>query len=153
MPLHVRLASGAFPKVQLVQFQDVREILKGACLGTAAAAFLEDRGALSALRDKPNECGSQPLRVEPLPGLMLQLGVASTFQAAVRPPEWPLASSFLAINEAHRAGGAEVVRQGPRLALTIASRADNSAARRRRAPSIQIIRAAHGWWLQSRELA
>jgi two-component system, cell cycle sensor histidine kinase and response regulator CckA len=40
MPLHVRLAGGAFPKAQLVQFQDVREILKGVCLGTTAAAFL-----------------------------------------------------------------------------------------------------------------
>jgi PAS domain S-box-containing protein len=82
MPLHVRLASGAFPRAQLVQFQDIREILKGVCLGTTAAAFLEDRGALAALRDKPNECGPQPLHVEPLPGLMLQLGVASTFQTA-----------------------------------------------------------------------
>jgi two-component system cell cycle sensor histidine kinase/response regulator CckA len=82
MPLHVRLASGAFPEAQLVQFHDISEILKGICLGTVAAAFLEDRGALSALRDKPTECGSQPLRVEPVPGLMLQLGVGSTFQAA-----------------------------------------------------------------------
>ncbi len=82
MPLHVRLASGAFPKAQLVQFQDISEILKGVCLGTVAGAFLEDRGALTALREKPNECGPEPLRVEPLPGLMLRLGVASTFQAA-----------------------------------------------------------------------
>ena len=82
MPLHVRLASEAFPNAQLVQFQDISEILKGVCLGTVAAAFLEDRGALTSLREKPNECGSQPLRVEPVPGLILQLGVASTFQAA-----------------------------------------------------------------------
>jgi PAS domain S-box-containing protein len=82
MPLHVRLASGAFPKAQLVQFQDISTILKDICLGTVTAAFLEDRTAMAALREKPSECGSQPLRVEPLPGLTLQLGVASTFQAA-----------------------------------------------------------------------
>jgi hypothetical protein len=40
MPLHVRLASGAFPKAQLVLFQDISEILKGVCLGATAAAFL-----------------------------------------------------------------------------------------------------------------
>ena len=82
MPLHVRLASGAFPKAQLVQFQDIATILRSVCLGTVTAAFLEDRAALTALREKPYECGSQPLRVEPLPGLMLQLGLASTFEAA-----------------------------------------------------------------------
>jgi PAS domain S-box-containing protein len=82
MPLHIRLASEAFPKAQLVQFPDVPAILKAVCSGTVTAAFLEDRGALTALREKLYECGPQPLRVEPLPGLTLQLGVASTFETA-----------------------------------------------------------------------
>ena len=82
MPLHARLASEAFPTAQLLEFQDTSEILKVVCSGTVTAAFLEDRAALTALREKPDECGQQPLRVEPLPGLTLQLGIASTFQAA-----------------------------------------------------------------------
>jgi PAS domain S-box-containing protein len=82
MPLHVRLATRAFPEAQLVQLQDISGIVKSVCLGTVAAAFLEDRGAMAVLREKPQECGPQPLRVEPVPGLMLQLGVASTFEAA-----------------------------------------------------------------------
>jgi two-component system, cell cycle sensor histidine kinase and response regulator CckA len=65
IPLHVRLAGDAFPKAQLVQFRDVKEILKDVCLGTSGAAFLEDRGALTALRDgrmsaAPSRCALSP---------------------------------------------------------------------------------------------
>jgi two-component system cell cycle sensor histidine kinase/response regulator CckA len=38
--------------------------------------------ALTALRDKPSECASVALRVQTLPDLSLQSGVASTFEAA-----------------------------------------------------------------------
>jgi PAS domain S-box-containing protein len=82
MPLHVRLARQEFPEAQLVQLSDGRDIVKEVCRGTVSAGFLEDRAALAALREKPAECASIALRIETLPDLTLQLGIASTFEAA-----------------------------------------------------------------------
>ena len=82
MPIHVRLARQEFPQARLIQFTDTREAVKELCRGTVDAAFLELRGAMGALLDKPAECGSTTLRVVPLPDVTVQLGVASTFEAA-----------------------------------------------------------------------
>jgi two-component system, cell cycle sensor histidine kinase and response regulator CckA len=82
MPLHVRLIGGEFPAAQLIQFPDMRDMVKEVCTGTVSAGFMEDRAALMTLRDRPAECGSTALRVEALPNLTMPVGVASTFQAA-----------------------------------------------------------------------
>jgi PAS domain S-box-containing protein len=82
MPLHLRLVREAFPKAQLIEFPDVPEILKEVCTGTVDAAFLEDRWAMAALREKAPECTSLGLRVEAIPGQTLRLGIASTFQTS-----------------------------------------------------------------------
>ena len=82
MPLHLRLAREGFPAAQMIRFAETGEIVKEVCRGNVEAGFLEDRAALAALRDKPPECASVTLRVETLPNLTLQLGIASTFQAA-----------------------------------------------------------------------
>jgi two-component system, cell cycle sensor histidine kinase and response regulator CckA len=82
MPLHLRLARQEFPEAHLLQFPDNQDVVKQVCTGAVAAAFLEDRAALTALRDKPAECASIALRVETLPDLTVQLGVGSTFEAA-----------------------------------------------------------------------
>jgi len=82
MPLHARLARKAFPNAQLIEFPDVPEILKAVCTGAVDSAFLEDRWAMAALREKPPECTSLGLRVQAIPAQTLRLGIASTFQAA-----------------------------------------------------------------------
>jgi PAS domain S-box-containing protein len=82
LPIHVRLVREAFPEAHLVQFPDPREVMRAVCRGTVAAGFLEDRAALTALREKPAECGSMALRAWTIPGLTLQLGTGSTFPAA-----------------------------------------------------------------------
>ncbi len=82
MPLHVRLIAQEFPVAQLIQFPEMRDMVKEVCTGNVSAGFLEDRAALMTLKDRPAECGSTVLRVEALPDLTMPVGVASTFQAA-----------------------------------------------------------------------
>ena len=82
LPVHSRLAREQFPEAQLVQFADTRDIIREVCTGSVGAAFMELRAALAALTEKPSECISTALRVAPVPEATLQLGVASTFEAA-----------------------------------------------------------------------
>src|SRR5262249_54021999 len=82
MPVHVGLLHSEFPEAQPAQFPDGQEVVRQVCLGTVAAGFLEGRAATNALRVKPPECASTSLRVQPLPGLTRENGVASTFEAA-----------------------------------------------------------------------
>jgi two-component system cell cycle sensor histidine kinase/response regulator CckA len=82
MPVHVKLLQEQFPGVQLIEFADILDIVKEVCTGRASAGFMEDRVAVAVLRDRPAECTSVPLRAEVLPGMTLQLGIASTFEAA-----------------------------------------------------------------------
>jgi PAS domain S-box-containing protein len=82
IPLNVRLLKEQFPQAQVAKFPEAMDVVKEVCKGRAAAGFLEGRVALNALRDKPSECASVALRVQNLPGLAVQSGVASTFEAA-----------------------------------------------------------------------
>jgi two-component system cell cycle sensor histidine kinase/response regulator CckA len=82
MPVHVRLLQEQYPAGKLVEFADVRDIVKEVCRGNVSAGFMEDRVALEVLRDMPPECTAVPLRAEVMPGLTFQLGIGSTFEAA-----------------------------------------------------------------------
>jgi PAS domain S-box-containing protein len=82
VPIHARLVREEFPDAQLVQLPDIQEVVKAVCRGTVSAGFLEDRAALTILREKPAECSAMALRAWIIPGLTLQLGIGSTFQAA-----------------------------------------------------------------------
>jgi len=82
LPLHIRLVRGEFPHSQPAPLSDARDVLKEVCSGAAAAGFLEKRVAMTALKDKPAECASTPLRMQTLSDLTLKNCVASTFEAA-----------------------------------------------------------------------
>jgi PAS domain S-box-containing protein len=82
MPLHTRLLRQEFPKAELVEITQSTKVVGAVCTGDAEAAFLEGRVAVTALRDKPPECASISLHVQTLPATTIQLGIASTFQAA-----------------------------------------------------------------------
>ena len=82
VPIHARLVREEFPDAQLVQLPDIQEVAKAVCRGSVSAGFLEDRAALTVLREKPAECSAMALRAWIIPGLTLHLGIGSTFQAA-----------------------------------------------------------------------
>jgi PAS domain S-box-containing protein len=82
MPIHVRLVRDRFPEAQAIVLPSISNILKQVCTGEAAAGFLEGRVALIELRDRPPECSSVVLRVQAIPDLVFQAGVASTFESA-----------------------------------------------------------------------
>jgi two-component system cell cycle sensor histidine kinase/response regulator CckA len=82
MPLHARLLRGMYPTARLDQLSEGAAVLREVCTGGATAGFLEWRAAANALKEKPPECASVPLRAQRLSGLTLRLGVASTFAAA-----------------------------------------------------------------------
>ena len=81
MPLHVRLAREQFPEAHIVEVPDVEDIIKQVCKG-ADAGFLEARVAMTLLREKFQECPSMTLRVQTIPGLKFDAGIASTFESA-----------------------------------------------------------------------
>jgi PAS domain S-box-containing protein len=82
MPLHIRLVRERFPKAQLAVLQIIPDILKQVCTGAAAAGFLEARVAQTELRERSPECSSVKLRVQTIPDLVFQAGVASTLESA-----------------------------------------------------------------------
>lgn len=82
LPLHARLLHQKFPKAQLTQLSDSREVVKQVCRGAVTAGFLEKLVAVNALKERPTECGSTPIRAQTLPDLTLKTCVASTFDAA-----------------------------------------------------------------------
>jgi PAS domain S-box-containing protein len=81
MPLHLRLVREQFPEARPDAFSTFQEVLAAVCAGKAGAAFMAGRPALAALRDKPSECDSTPLRIERLP-IGVSLATASTFESA-----------------------------------------------------------------------
>jgi PAS domain S-box-containing protein len=82
MPLNLRLLHDWFPEAQVVATTTLPGVSKQVCTGSSAAGFLEARVAQSELREKPPECASAELRLQPIPDLRLQAGLASTFAAA-----------------------------------------------------------------------
>ena len=82
IPLHVRLLKQEFPAAQLVPLPDMSLVVKELCKGAVSAGFMEDRAALTELREKPAECASVTLRAQVLTELTVQLGIGSTFEAA-----------------------------------------------------------------------
>jgi PAS domain S-box-containing protein len=82
MPLHVRLAQETFPEAHVVQLPNVEEIMSQICKKGADAGFLEERMAWTLLRDKSRECPSMVFRVQTIPGLVFNAGLASTFESA-----------------------------------------------------------------------
>jgi PAS domain S-box-containing protein len=82
MPLHVRLVREEFPEAQLVIVPIIPGIVKQVCTGAAEAGFLEARMAMTELRENPPECSSVKLRIQTIPDLVFEAGVASTFDYA-----------------------------------------------------------------------
>ena len=84
LPVHNRIARERISRSsEIVQFpDDSRRHQGGRKTGSAGAAFMELRAALAALAEKPPECSSMALRVAPVPEATVQLGLASTFEAA-----------------------------------------------------------------------
>ena len=82
VPLNLRLVHGQFPAAQLVQTATVHDVLTQVCTGASDAGFFEARVAQSELREKHAECSSVELRMQTIPALKLQAGLASTFEAA-----------------------------------------------------------------------
>jgi PAS domain S-box-containing protein len=82
IPLQIRLVREQFPKAQLVVVPSIHDVVSQVCTGAAAAGFFEARVVQSELREKPPECASSVLRVQTIPHLRLQAGLASTFEAA-----------------------------------------------------------------------
>ena len=82
MPLHVRLLSERYPQARLIQLPDFRDAVRQVCNGTAGAAFLEGRMAVTVLRESLPECAATRLRVQALPEMTFNFAVASTFDAA-----------------------------------------------------------------------
>jgi PAS domain S-box-containing protein len=81
LPLHVRLAQEQFPEAHVVVSPDIEGVIKQVCKD-ADAGFLEARVALTLLREKSQECPSMTFRVQTVPGLTFDAGVASTFESA-----------------------------------------------------------------------
>jgi PAS domain S-box-containing protein len=81
LPLHVRLAQEQFPESHIVVSPDIEDVAKQVCK-SADAGFLEARVALTLLREKSQECPSTTFRVQTVPGLTFDAGVASTFESA-----------------------------------------------------------------------
>ena len=82
IPLHARVLHERFPKARIVQTLASHGVMTQVCTGAAAAGFFEMRVAHSELRDSPPECASVVLRLQTLPDMRLQAGVASTFETA-----------------------------------------------------------------------
>jgi PAS domain S-box-containing protein len=82
IPLHARLVSDRFPAAQLVPLAAMGDIVKQVCTGAADVGFFEARVAQSELRTSPRECSSTALRVQTIPDLTFEAGLASTFPAA-----------------------------------------------------------------------
>jgi len=81
MPLHVRVARELFPQAQIVEVSETEDVVKQVCKGTDAG-FLDARVALTLLRERSQECHSMVLRVQTVPGLVFNAGLASTFESA-----------------------------------------------------------------------
>ena len=82
LPLQVRQLRGQFPEAQIVEIPEFHDVLRAVCTGKAAAAFFEARAAQGELRERHPDCASASLRVQTIPELRFQAGLASTFEAA-----------------------------------------------------------------------
>jgi PAS domain S-box-containing protein len=82
IPIHVQLVQERFPQAHLVIRPTIRDVLTQVCTAAVRAAFFEARAAMTEMRNKPAECESVSLRVQPIHDLELQAGVAATFEAA-----------------------------------------------------------------------
>ena len=81
MPLHVKLARERFPEAHIVEVPNLEDIVKQACKGTDAG-FIEARVAMMLLQEVFPECPPMALRVQGIPGLKFDAGLASTFESA-----------------------------------------------------------------------
>jgi PAS domain S-box-containing protein len=82
IPVNTRLIHDRFPEAQLVETSTLQDVLKQVCTGASDAGFFETRVAQGQLRQKPPECLPVDLRLQTIPDLKLQAGLASTFAAA-----------------------------------------------------------------------
>ena len=80
IPIYTRLVGAEFPHARVAEYSEERELMQALCRGDVSAAFLGSRAAASALHQKPAECVE--LRVFNMPASTIQMGVASTFEAA-----------------------------------------------------------------------
>jgi PAS domain S-box-containing protein len=82
IPLHIRLVHDEFPEAQAVEIPTIHDVLKQVCTGASVAGFFEARVAQGELREKPLECASVELRLQTIPVMKFDAGLASTFEAA-----------------------------------------------------------------------
>jgi len=81
MPLHVKLAREQFPEAHILEVPNLEDVIKEACKG-ADAGFMEARAAMMLLREHFPECSPVSLRVQAIPELKFDAGLASTFESA-----------------------------------------------------------------------
>jgi PAS domain S-box-containing protein len=82
IPLHSQLVRSAFPRARQIGLAEPLGAVSELCKGKVDAAFIEQRAAMQALKNKPAACASTTLRVQQLPELKTRNCVASTFEAA-----------------------------------------------------------------------
>jgi PAS domain S-box-containing protein len=82
MPVLLHLLHNDFPEARIIETTTIQDPLEQVCTGTSDAAFFEARAAQGELREKPPRCSSVELRVQTIPDLKFDAGVASTFEAS-----------------------------------------------------------------------
>ena len=82
LPLHVRVLGEQFPQARVITGSDIHELTRMMCSGSADAAFVESRAAVTELRNAPEECSGIRFRVQRLPEMIFHAGIASTYEAA-----------------------------------------------------------------------
>ena len=80
LPISFVQARALLPEAQLVPIASPKDLLAALCQQRVDAALLEQHEAVAGLMSAP--CGDQPLRVIPLPGARVRLGIGSTMEAA-----------------------------------------------------------------------
>jgi PAS domain S-box-containing protein len=81
MPLHVRIVREQFPEAHVVEVPHIEDIIKQVCEG-ADAGFFEARVAVHLIQVGSQECPSIAVRLQSIPGLKFDAGIASTFESA-----------------------------------------------------------------------
>ena len=80
LPISYVQARALLPEAKLVPIASPRDLLAALCQQRVDAALLEQHEAIAGLMSVA--CGDQPLRVIPLPGARVRLGIGSTLEAA-----------------------------------------------------------------------
>lgn len=81
LPITLRQARGYLPDARFIPMRSPRDLITAVCQQRTDAVFLEDHVAITGLMGGV-ACPDQPLRVIPVAGARVRLGVGSTFAAS-----------------------------------------------------------------------